>query len=373
MSPSREILCAIALNQIPFIGAVTFRRLVEEFGSAEKVFQADSFRLRAVKYMREEAVQAISSCDPEKVGLKEWEKASKLGFKVLHFGGADYPENLKNIHDPPPVLYMAGETGKNDKNAIAVVGSRDPTEYGKKVTARISSDLVNAGVTIVSGMARGIDSEAHRSAIANGGRTIAVLGCGLDIVYPPENVRLFKAIAENGAVVSPFPLGTKPEKGNFPVRNRIISGLSLGVVVIQATTPDSGSLITARHALEQGREVFAVPGEIGRNTSRGTNILIKKGEAKLVENAGDILVEILPQLVSREMGEEKNIFMEKSRPKLEGDEKRVYESMDDQPVHIDIIARKCNIPVHEISAVLLKLELKNLVLRRPGMHYVRNE
>lgn len=371
MNPSREVLFAIALNQIPFVGAVTFRRLVEEFGSAEKVFQASRARLRAIKYMREEAVQAISSCDAEKEGLKEWEKAFKLGFKILYFGGEGYPENLKNIHDPPPVLYVAGEIRESDSSAVAVVGSRDPTEYGKKVTAQICEDLVSAGVTIVSGMARGIDSEAHRSAIANGGRTIAVLGCGLDIVYPPENVRLFKAIAENGAVLSPFPLGTRPEKGNFPARNRIISGLSLGVVVIQATTPDSGSLITARHALEQGREVFAVPGEIGKNTSRGTNILIKKGEAKLVENASDILVEIFPQLAVSQANGGKTIPAEKPHPKLEGDEKRVYETIGDEPVHIDIIARKCNIPVHELSAVLLKLELKELVLRQAGMNYVR--
>lgn len=371
MNPPREILCAIALNQIPFVGAVTFRRLVEEFGSAEKVFQVGCAGLRAVKYMREETVQAISSCDPEKEGMKEWEKAFKLGFKILYFGGEHYPENLKNIHDPPPVLYIAGEIKENDKHAIAVVGSRDPTDYGRKVTAQIAADLVSAGVTVVSGMARGIDSEAHRSAVANGGRTIAVLGCGLDIVYPPENVRLFKAIAESGAVVSPFPLGTKPEKGNFPARNRIISGLSLGVVVIQATTPDSGSLITAKHALEQGREVFAVPGEIGRNTSRGTNILIKKGEAKLVENASDILVEILPQLAGSQQEKKSAVPAEKPLPKLDGDEKRVYESMGDEPLHIDIIARKCNIPVHELSAVLLKLELKNLVSRQPGMNYLR--
>ena len=223
--------------------------------------------------------------------------------------------------------------------------------------------MARNGVTIVSGMARGIDSAAHRGALSAGGRTIAVLGCGVDIVYPPENRRLFEEIAAHGAVISEFPLSTRPEGGNFPRRNRIISGLSLGVVVVQANSR-SGSLITAGMALEQNRDVFAVPGNVGMARSRGTNRLIKQG-AKLVESADDILEEILPRF-HRQGLEPTDV-----KPSLEDEEERVFRLVEDEPVHIDSIIAQTGIETSRVSAILLQLELKGLVQQLPGKRFVK--
>jgi len=373
MEPGNESLYALALNKIPGVGGVTYRRLVERFGSAGGVFRAGRKALETVKGIRKEALEAIVSSDAEKSGREEWEKISGAGFRVIFFKGTQYPPRLAEIHDPPPVLYVTGDIRESDEIAVAVVGSRDPTEYGRGAAEKIACDLARAGVTIVSGMARGIDSAAHRAAIEAGGRTIAVLGSGLDVIYPSENKKLFDAIREHGAVISPYPIGAKPEKGNFPARNRIISGISLGVIIVQATTPDSGSLITARHALEQGREVFAVPGRVGSQTSRGTNRLIKKGEAKLIETAADVLEEILPQLKTpeRPAGSDLKTAANKPLSNLSKSERTVYNCTGDEPMHIDIIARKCNIPIHELAGTLLSLELKGLVTQQPGAVFAR--
>lgn len=375
MIPAKESLCALALNKIPGVGSVTYRRLVERFGSACGVFRAGRVALETIKGIKKEALEAIISTDPEKSGGEEWEKINKSGFRVVFFKGPEYPPRLAEIHDPPPVLYVTGEIKATDEVAVAIVGSRDPTDYGREATQKIAGDLARAGVAIISGMARGIDSAAHRATIEAGGRTLAVLGSGLDVIYPRENKKLFEDIREHGAVISPYPMGTQPEKGNFPARNRVISGMSLGVIVVQATTPDSGSLITARHALEQGREVFAVPGRVSTQTSRGTNRLIKKGEAKLIENAADVLEEILPQLkVPQSVGTGSKPAPAKPAPPLPNlseAERVVFNCTGDEPLHVDIIARKCNIPIHELAGTLLSLELKGLVTQQPGMIYVR--
>ncbi len=366
--PDREIVHALALNSIPGVGTRTYSKLMERFGTPANVFKAGRANLEKIPRIQRPTVDAILSTDPEKVGGDELEKIREKNINVTMPGFDDYPGLLARIDDPPPVLYYTGELRETDELSVAVVGSRDPTDYGKRTAHKLTRELARAGITVVSGMARGIDSTAHRGALDGGGRTIAVLGSGPDVIYPPENRKLFGEIAQNGAVASPFPLGSRPERGNFPARNRIISGMSLGVVVVQATTPDSGSLITARLAHEQGREVFAVPGEAGAKTSRGANELIKKGHAKLVDDFTDIIEEILPQFDVGKAGTEAPAPPE---PELDGDEKEIWNHLGAEPVHIDNLARACNLPPHRVASALLNLELGGLVEQRPGKMFAK--
>jgi DNA processing protein len=268
---------------------------------------------------------------------------------------------LKDIYDPPALLYLRGALRREDELAVAIVGSRKTSAYGREVTERIGRDLARHGVTVVSGMARGIDSVAHKGALQGGGRTIAVLGCGVDVIYPSENRNLFHQIIEQGAVLSEFPMGSPPEAGHFPRRNRIISGLSIGVVIVQASG-ESGSLITAGYALEQGREVFAVPGNIGAEGSRGTNQLIKEG-AKLVESSEDILEEVLPQW--RREGETAQKGGDAVLTLTEA-EKCLYGLLDETPLHIDALIRESQLDPGSVSSLLLNLELKGLISQWPG-------
>ena len=261
-----EIKGWLILRAIPGISDNLYKRLIDEFGSPEKVLGAKEDDLAKVPEMRRDVLQAIVrgskeiSASPAGRDLsEELERIERYKIDVTTLNDESYPENLKEIYDPPPLLYVKGEIKKEDKNAIAIVGSRRATTYGRLTAQKLSAQLAARGITIVSGMARGIDSEAHKGALAVGGRTIAVLGCGIDVVYPPESRVLEEKIASSGAVITEFPFGTRPFAGNFPKRNRIISGLSLGVVIVEAAEK-SGALITARLALEQGREVFAVPG-----------------------------------------------------------------------------------------------------------------
>ena len=273
---------------------------------------------------------------------------------------------MKDIYDPPALLYARGEVKKEDELAVAIVGSRKTSAYGREITERIGMDLARHGVTVVSGMARGIDSVAHNGALQGGGRTIAVLGCGVDVIYPSENRNLFHQIIKRGAVLSEFPMGSPPEAGHFPRRNRIISGLCMGVVIVQASA-ESGSLITAGYALEQGREVFAVPGNVGAEGSRGTNQLIKEG-AKLVESSEDILEEILPQW--RREGETVR-KAEMAAPSLTEAEKIVCGLLSETPLHIDTIIRESQLDPGSVSSLLLNLELKGLISQWPGKCFTK--
>lgn len=281
-------------------------------------------------------------------------------------GDETYPSRLKNIYDPPPVLYVRGQLRKEDEVAVAIVGSRKTSSYGRAMTERVSQELATRGVTIVSGMARGIDSVAHQGAISAGGRTIAVLGCGVDVVYPPENRNLFQDIIDHGAILSEFPMGSPPEGSHFPKRNRVISGLSVGVVVVEAGQR-SGSLITANYALEQGRDVFAVPGNIGMASSRGTNQLIKQG-AKLVESSQDILIEITPQ-----WQKEDEITPPAKDPAnhLPEEERGLYGLLTETPIHIDEIIRESQLEPGRVMSLLLELELKGFVSQWPGRCFSR--
>lgn len=277
-----------------------------------------------------------------------------------------YPENLKHIFDPPQRLFMKGGIEPSDQNAVAIVGTRRPTLYGTQTCEKLSYELAGRGITIISGMARGIDSAAHRGAIRAGGRTIAVLGSGHNHVYPPENRRLYEEISAHGAVISEYPLDAPPLKTHFPRRNRIISGLSRGVLVVEAAER-SGALITARFALEQGRDVFAVPGNVGSATSTGTNRLIKEG-AKLVETAGDILDE-LKYIIS--FKDESGTGSGDRAIQLTSEERAIFDILDETPCAIDEISRIADLPVYRVSETLLRLELKKLVRTLPGAHFMR--
>ncbi|OGP55284.1 MAG: DNA protecting protein DprA [Deltaproteobacteria bacterium RBG_13_52_11] len=352
----------LALNMVPGVGPITYRNLVARFHAPERVFAASIQELAAVGGIGEKTICAIKEFPAEKMAAEELKKAEDLGGSILTFRDQGYPKNLLEIYDPPPLLYVRGELGDVDPLMVAIVGSRRGSSYGRAMTRRISKELASAGVTVVSGMARGIDTFAHLGALEAGGKTIAVFGCGIDVIYPPENKKLFFDIIGHGAVISEFPLSTPPEGKNFPKRNRIISGVSLGVVIVEATA-DSGSLITASHALEQGREVFAVPGNVGMATSKGTNRLIKQG-AKLVEEAQDILTEIIPQYGG--------VVKKDDLPALSDAEGGILQLLSHTPLHIDEISRMSQMEIQRVSTILLSLELKGVISQLGGKMFVRN-
>ncbi len=303
---------------------------------------------------------------PDRV-KREYDRVIQKGVKIVTLIDPAYPPLLLQIPDPPPFLYVCGALGDTSRS-IAVVGSRNATPYGLTITTSLCEELAAADFTIISGMARGIDSAAHEGALAVKGRTIAVLGSGLERIYPAANLNLFHRIAERGAVISEFPLDTEPEAHNFPRRNRIISGMALGTVVVEATK-NSGSLITARLAAEQNREVFAVPGSIESFKSKGTHALIKQG-AKLVENVADIFEElspVIPAPIRRDPARQGR--KQEPRPLLAPDESAVFERLGPYPVHIDDIARKIDLEPGKISSVLLQLELKGLITQSPGKYF----
>jgi DNA processing protein len=353
----------LALNFIPGVGPILIKALLDRFGNPKRVFKASRRELARVDGIGERLAEVIKETDVRGKVHRELKLIEELKASIVTLRDQSYPNNLRHIYDPPPSLYVRGDLQPNDELAISMVGSRLTSNYGRMITERIAGDLARHGVTIVSGMARGIDSAAHRGALSVGGRTIAVLGCGVDIVYPPENCRLFEEIVAHGAVISEFPMSTPPEGVNFPKRNRIISGLSLGVVVVQADSR-SGSLITAGLALEQNRDVFAVPGNVGMAGSRGTNRLIKQG-AKLIESAEDILEEVLPRF--RHQGLER----EERKLSLEQEEERVFCLLADEPVHIDSIIAQTRMSASRVLTILLQLELKGLVQQLSGKRFVK--
>jgi DNA processing protein len=360
-SMTEEIFFWLALSLIPGVGSTLMRRLLDQFQTPEAVFHVPMKELLKIEGLGSKVAEEIRKGPLKKVVEKELYLLREVGGRVITLKDEEYPKRLRDIYDPPPLLYIRGELKKEDEFAVSVVGSRKTTPYGRWFTEKVSQELARQGVTIVSGMARGIDSLAHWGAISGGGRTIAVLGCGVDVIYPSENRNLFTKIIDHGAILSEFPMGSPPEGGHFPRRNRIISGLSFGVVVVQASEK-SGSLITAGYALEQGREVFAVPGNVGTEGSRGTHRLIKEG-AKLVETSEDILEELLPQWrKAREVTPEVEI----PKPDLTEEEKVLYELLDEAPLHIDMIIRESRMDPGKVSSLLLNLELKGLVSQGSG-------
>jgi DNA processing protein len=364
-----ELESLIALNMIEGLGPVTIRRLVEHFGSAEKALQATEAELRRVEGIGPEmAARVINGRKAVDVSA-EIEKIGKERLTIIPFTEPAYPEPLKQIYDPPPLLYVKGELKPEDRHAIAVVGARRCSSYGVSCAERLAAQLVGVGLIVVSGLARGIDTAAHRGALKAKGRTIAVLGSGLNRIYPPENRELAGEIASAGAVISEFPMDTGPQRTNFPLRNRLVSGLSLGVVVVEAARK-SGALITAAQALEQGRTVFAVPGRIDSFTSRGTHALIKDG-AKLVESIEDICQEFPYLFPAQEAPASEEGGAELPRPKLTPEEEAVFGTLSSEERSIDEIIEACALSPASVSASLLSLEIKHLVIQLPGKMFRR--
>jgi len=352
------------LKSVPGIGNHLFKRLIDRYGSPEHVFEASPKGLLEADGMTPRLATAINGHripDPVK---KDMDLLTQKDYEIVTLTDEDYPALLLHIPDPPPFLYVYGTLGSSMKN-IGVVGSRNATDYGISTTQRLCRDLASLKFNIISGMAKGIDTAAHQGALASQGKTVAVLGSGLERVYPADNLKLFHQIAASGAVVSEFPLLTEPEGHNFPKRNRIISGMSLGTVVVEATKK-SGALITARLALEQNREVFAVPGSIQSFKSMGTHTLIKDG-AKLVEHAWDI-VEELPATIQTPGSIDHPIQKESMHksPPLSSEESTVFKTLGPYPVHIDELVRKLSIEPGKLSSILLQLELKGIVHQSPG-------
>jgi DNA processing protein len=361
----------LALNRLPGVGPVIYRRLLDRFGTPERVFQADLKSFEGVEGLRAGTAQAIVRFKGAEKIDRELEDLEKNQVKVLTFLDPDYPSLLAQIHDPPPFLYYRGNPALLHNQALAMVGSRNGSPYGIRMTERLAWSLTKNGLVVVSGLARGIDTAAHHGALSAQGGTIAILGSGLDVVYPPENEKLYQQIVDHGLVCSEFPLGALPERQNFPIRNRIISGLSLGVVIVEATLK-SGSLITARLALDQGREVFAVPGSIESFKSSGTHRLIKEG-AKLVENAQDILEELQWPKAVQPVREDRGALSPEapSPPPLSPGEKKIWDLLLDEPLHVDQMARQSGLNIAPLLSTLLEMELKGLIKQLPGKCFIR--
>jgi len=371
----------VELNMTPGIGPRAAAKLLERFGSVAAVYSATRAELEQLRLIPE-AIDTIIARDVQATAEAEIRAVRKLGGDMLLLDDGVYPSPLREIYDPPIVLYVKGAWSEClDRPCIAVVGSRRCSTYGQNSALMLARDLAQRGVTVVSGFARGIDAAAHRGALEAGGRTVAVLGTGIDEYYPRDHKKLAEEIlGSGGAMVTQFPLGTPPVSENFPYRNRIISGLSLGIVVVEAAE-NSGSLITARLAIEQNREVFAVPGNITSRNSFGTNYLIKGAGAKLVQQWQDIATELPPQVAAKLLpppfGEKKN---EKSLADrlafvpegLNGNETSVFKLLTaDNPAHIDSLIDKSKLPISDLTAALLALEMRELVRALPGKCFVR--
>ncbi len=357
----------LALARVKGLGCASFKRLVDHFGDPTRAFSTAEEELAHIPELDQTAIEGLLSFSEWDEVRKEISRAFEVGVKILPFNHPNYPSRLRMIFDPPPFLYVKGEIRPEDERAVAVVGSRSASDYGMRITRDLCQGLAARGFTLVSGMARGIDGQAHEAALEAGGRTVAVMGSGVDVVYPPEHQALYQKICQAGAVVSESPMGTPPFSFNFPSRNRLISGFSLGVVVVEATEK-SGSLITAGLAVEQGREVFAVPGEAGASRSRGTHKLIRQG-AKLVETVEDIVEEIAPQLLAR-AGTAEHKSPVTLPPNMELEARKVFEILLGRSVQIDEVIQTSGLSPAKVSEVLLDLEIRGLLKQLPGKKFV---
>jgi DNA processing protein len=354
----------IALNMMEGLGPIKVRALIDFLGSPQAVFETDGDELQRVRGIGDRLSRGILSQRGQVDPAAEEERAQALGGRIVTPLDAEYPAALKAIYDPPLALYVRGSFLPADDHALGIVGSRKATHYGLNVADRMAYQLAQTGFTIVSGLARGIDTAAHRGALKAKGRTIAVLGAAIDQLYPPENAELADAIARQGAVVSEYPIGRQADRQTFPYRNRIISGLSQGVLVVEAGFK-SGSLHTADAALEQGRSVFAVPGRIDHPAAKGTNRLIKNG-AKLVDNVGDIIEEFELLIPPEEMGKPEKRPAARPEIPLSEQEKNVVEILWKGPLDVDSLARETGMMSAELSGILLGLEMKRVVTMLPG-------
>jgi len=354
----------IRLMLVPGVGAVRLARLLEVFGSAETVLKANYEALSRVQGIGQEALQFLARKHwSEREVERQLEVIRAIGARPLYRRQDEYPAYLAQLYDAPPLLFVRGDLRHLNRPCLAVVGTRGPSLYGREMTRKLSAALAAAGFTIVSGLARGIDSLAHEAALDAGGTTVAVMGCGVDRIYPGENKKLAARIIESGCLVSEYLMGTPPEGKNFPRRNRIISGLSRGVLVVEAGK-SSGALITAAYALDQNREVFAVPGDAARGLSHGTNMLIQQG-AKLVQEVSDVISELGMTPVARPEGSELRNGLE-IEPAISREERRIFECLSREPKHVDELAESLEIDVSALLGILLRLQMKQLVREYPG-------
>jgi DNA processing protein len=366
---SREAL--VALNMVEGVGPVRARSLLEQFGDATAILKATRHELLRVRNIGEDTAENIAAWEKSVDLAGELKRIKDFGCHVLISSDEDYPASLREIYDPPLVLYVKGKLSPKDKNAVAMVGSRTTTHYGIETARKLAYQLAYVGVTVVSGGARGIDTAAHQGALSGKGRTVAVLGTGINLVAPPENAELFERIAEHGAVITQFPFNRPADKQSFPIRNRIVAGMTLGTVVVEANLT-SGSLITANFATEYGRQVFAVPGRIDSPRSKGCHDLIKKG-AKLCESVEDILSEfeyLFPAVNRPPSPGETGIL-----PALElseNEQKILAALKNDDETTIDEVIRASNLPSSAVSVALFSLEMKRLVKQLPGKLFIRN-
>jgi len=380
-----ELKYWVAFNRVSGVGRARMALMEGHFGSLGEAWRAGLADLRRAGLNAPTArqiVKARGEIDPD----DEMERVVAAGVRALTWHDDDYPPRLKQIYDKPPLLYVKGEILPRDERSVAVVGTRRPSAYGRETARKLTSEIAAGGVTIVSGLARGVDGVAHSAALDAGARTIAVLGSGVDVIYPREHAALAERIQENGAVVSEHPVGARPDAQNFPRRNRIISGVTLGTLVVEAPE-GSGALLTARHALEQNREVFAVPGSILSASSRGANFLIRDSAAKLVTQGADIMVELNLTVVERQMGlvdaGAAPVLAKRSAPDTEPRvdlsaffpedeaESAVLRYVTFDPIHIDEITRNSALAASTVSGALTMMELRGLVRQVGGMNYVR--
>lgn len=352
----------IAFARVSRVGRARVQQLEEHFGSLADAWRATPGELKAAG-LDSGALNAIAAARGKVDPDAEVELLGRHGVRALTWHDDEYPKRLREIFDRPPVLFVRGTITAADEWGVAVVGTRRVTVYGRQVAEEMARGLASNRVTVVSGLARGVDAVAHRAALEAGGRTIAVQACGLDLVYPPEHKRLAEQIAERGAVVSDYPIGTQPRGEFFPRRNRILSGMSLGVLVVEGDVK-SGALITARQALEQNREVFAVPGPIYSPNSRGTNKLIQDGEAKLTLDVQDVLAELNLSMAAHQIEMTELIPADETESVL-------LKHLSAEPVHIDEVRRECGLPIGTVTGGLAMLELKGLVRQVGRMNYVR--
>jgi DNA processing protein len=358
----------LRLAMVPGIGANRLRALVSHFNSPTAVLQASPRELIQVEGIEKKLASTIAHYPNNgETADNQLSLLNKVNGHIVTLWDDEYPDYLRRIYDPPPMLFVRGTLLPTDKFSIAIVGTRRPTAYGKLIAERFACELVEKGITIISGLARGIDTIAHQSALKSNGRTIAVIGSSIDIIYPPENKKLTEKIesSDSGAVVSEFFMGTKPDPGNFPRRNRIISGMSLGTLIIE-TTEDGGAMITASTTLDQNRELFCIPGNITEKYSSGTNKLIRDGHAKLVQNVEDIISELEPVL---------RPILKTAAPKQEiqltAFEQKIFDILGVEPVHIDTIAEQSQFSTSDALVNLLSLEFKGIVKQLPGKMFVR--
>jgi DNA processing protein len=367
---SREAF--IALNMIEHVGPVRVRQLLEHFGDAPAILRASRQQLLAVRGIGEDTATSIASWEKNVDLNGELKRIQEFGCHVLIRDDDDYPPSLREIYDPPIVLYVKGTIGAKDRNGVAIVGSRQTTHYGIEVARKLGYQLAYVGVTVVSGGARGIDTAAHQGALNAKGRTIAVLGTGINLIFPSENAELFERIAADGAVMTQFPFNRQADKQTFPIRNRIVAGMTLGTVVVEANLT-SGALITSNFAIEYCRQVFAVPGRIDSPRSKGCHELIKKG-AKLCEGAEDILSEfeyLFPGTNRPPAPNETGVLPAFT---LSANEQAVYDVLKkDDEISIDEVIRFSGLPASAASVGLLSLEMKRLIKQLPGKMFVRNQ